>query len=317
MRGASVLRIATAVALLGATLWWAGPANVWNAARQAQWQWIAAALMLVAIDRGLNAYRWIALLDPILGADRPPLRDILRVFFVSTYLGTFLPTSLGSDAVRMYAANKLNVPARDAFASVFVDRFLGIVSNLLMAIAGLLVARDLAEDPVIRAGLLGTAGVCLVAAALIFSRQAAKASTGIAQRLPGQRAGRIASSAVSALQQYATKRQTLALVLTASLGVQVLRVMQAYCLGRSLAIDLPLAAYFAFIPPILLVMLMPISFFGLGTSQVAFVALFSRAHVDRGDAFFLSVLFLALGVAGNLPGGILYAFGSSREARTP
>ena len=317
MRGASVLRVVTAIALLAATLWWAGPANVWNAARHAQWQWIVAALLLVVLDRGLNAYRWIALLDPILEENRPPTRDILRVFFVSTYLGTFLPTSVGSDAVRMYAANKLDVPARDAFASVFVDRFLGIVSTLFMAIAGLLVARDLAEDPVIRTGLLGTAGMCLVAAALIFSRQAARASTGIAQRLPGLRTGRIASSAVGALQQYATKRQTLALVLLASLGVQVLRVMQAYCLGRSLAIDLPLAAYFAFIPPILLVMLLPISFFGLGTSQVAFVALFSRAHVDRGDAFFLSVLFLALGVAGNLPGGILYALGSSREARTP
>ena len=50
-------------------------------------------------------------------------------------------------------------------------------------------------------------------------------------------------------------------------------------------------------------MLLPISVNGLGTSQVAFVGLFARAGVAHGPAFALSVLYLALGVVGNLPGG--------------
>ena len=76
-------------------LWWAGPAAVWHAASRARWDWIAAAILLVVVDRALNAYRWITLLDPITGTARPPLRAILRVFFVSSYLGTFLPGSVG------------------------------------------------------------------------------------------------------------------------------------------------------------------------------------------------------------------------------
>ena len=61
-----------------------------------------------------------------------------------------------------------------------------------------------------------------------------------------------------------------------------------------------------------MVMLLPVTFNGIGTSQAAFVWFFARAGVDAAPAFALSVLFVALGIVGNLPGGILYAFGQSR-----
>lgn len=307
MRAGRVLRLVAAALLLALALWWAGPGAVWRAASRARWEWIAAAILLVVIDRALNAYRWITLLDPITGPARPPLRAILRVFFVSTYLGTFLPGSVGGDAVRTYALNRLNVPAADAFASVFVDRFLGILSNLVMAVAGLVIARDLVRDPAVLAALLGTATICAVAAAFVFSRRAGAAGTGFARRLPGEAPERLTSAAVGGLRRYASQRRVLVVVFAASVAVQVLRVLQAYCLGRSLDIPLGASAYFAFIPVILIVMLLPISVNGIGTSQVAFVAMFSRADVAPADAFALSVLFLALGVIGNLPGGVLYA----------
>ena len=315
MPAGKVLRLVAAIVLLGVSLWWAHPARAWEAARNADWSWIAAALLLVAADRTLMAYRSIALLTPVLGAERPPIRALLRVFFVSTYLGTFLPGSVGGDAVRTVALNRLNVPAADAFASVFVDRFLGILSNLVMALAGLILARDLARDPLVLAGLLGTSAICLTAAALVFSRQAAAAGAGFANRLPGSRTGRLTSKALNGLRQYANERQVMSIVFAASVAVQVLRLLQAYCLGRALGIDLPVSAYFAFIPTILIVILLPLSISGLGTSQLAFVALFSRAGVNSADAFTLSVLFLGLGVVGNLPGGVLYAFSPREEVR--
>ena len=106
-------------------------------------------------------------------------------------------------------------------------------------------------------------------------------------------------------------------MLAGSLAVQALRVLQAFCLGRSLGIDAPLAAYFAFIPLILLIMLLPITINGLGTSQAAFVWFFSRAGVSSAAAFALSVLFVALGIVGNLPGAVLYAAGSREPDARP
>ena len=98
-------------------------------------------------------------------------------------------------------------------------------------------------------------------------------------------------------------------MLAGSIAVQALRIVQAWCLGRALGIDAPLAVYFGLIPLILLVMLLPVSVNGIGTSQMGFVWFFGRAGVPEAEAFALSVLFVALGVDGNLPGGLLYAFG--------
>jgi hypothetical protein len=98
----------------------------------------------------------------------------------------------------------------------------------------------------------------------------------------------------------------LANVLAGSVAVQLLRILQAYALGRSLGLVPPFTAYFAFVPIILLVMLLPITIYGLGTSQLAFTALFARAGVPAGQAVALSLLFVGLGLVGNLPGAFLY-----------
>jgi uncharacterized protein (TIRG00374 family) len=308
------LRLVVAMVLTALMLWWAGPAAVWQAARGARWTWIGGAVLLVVADRALMAYRWVALLRAIPSAAHPRLTEILRVFFVSTYLGTFLPGSVGGDAVRTYGLNRLAVPATDAFASVFMDRILGIVSLLVMTLAGLVLARDLARDPAVLVALITTATVCLIAAFVIFSRHAGALSDAVTRRIPSARVGRVTTGIVAGLQRYAPERRILIVVLIASIAVQVLRVLQAYCLGRSLGIALPPTAYFAFIPLILLVMLLPISVNGLGTSQIAFVGLFGTAGVADGPAFALSVLFLALGILGSMPGGALYVLGRGERS---
>jgi hypothetical protein len=94
-----------------------------------------------------------------------------------------------------------------------------------------------------------------------------------------------------------------------------LRVLQAWCLGRALGIPAPLFVYFIAIPVILLVMLLPVTINGLGTGQMAFEALFARVAVGAPEAFALSILFIALGFVGNLPGGFLYAVGPRPESR--
>ena len=54
--------------------------------------------------------------------------------------------------------------------------------------------------------------------------------------------------------------------------------------------------------------MLPISVGGWGTTNAAYVALFSQVGMDPDGAFVLSVLILALGVIGNLPGGLIYAW---------
>jgi hypothetical protein len=302
-----LVRIGVAGGLTAYILWRSHPREVLAAATGADWRPLLAAVLLVLVDRGLMAYRWIVLLYTLDPADRPPLAGIVRIFFVSTFLGTFLP-SVGGDAVRAYGIAKLNMRGGDAVASVFMDRMLGIASLFLMALAGLTLARDLASNWVIVASLGLAAMACLVTLLLVFSQRADVLTSMILMRLPGavqQRGLRLLES----IQRYAAHHAQLAKVLVCSVAVQVIRILQAYYLGRGLGIEAPLSTYFAFLPLILLVMLLPVTVSGLGTGQAAFLWFFARAGVPAAAAVALSVLFIGLGIVGNLPGGILYALG--------
>jgi uncharacterized protein (TIRG00374 family) len=311
----SVFRLVVALGLTAFLLWKSDPALVWHHAASARPAPLVAAILLVIADRTLMAWRLLWLLVPF--PPRLRLGAVLHVFFVSSFVGTFLPASVGGDAVRATSFSRLGVRMADAVAAVFVDRVLGVLGILVLAVVGLWLARDLLAQPNLLAAILValvvTAAGCAAVAAAVFSTRVAALLIALLQRLPWARVHAAGSAVVGAVQRYAAHHGILGVVTLGSIGVQVLRILQAWCLGLALGIDAPLATYFAFIPIILLVMLLPVTVNGLGTSQVAFVLFFGLAGVDRAQAFALSVLFVALGIVGNLPGVVLW----TRSGLTP
>ena len=310
-----VARVVVPVALTAYFLWKSHPRDVFAAAAGANWRPMAVAVVLVLLDRSLLAYRWVVLLCTIEPGVRPPLAAVLRIFFVSTFVGTFLPASVGGDAVRAYSIAKLNVRGGDAVASVLMDRILGVASVLVMALVGLMLTGDLATNRTILGALVVSAAVCVVTMLLIFSGRSAALAVRLVGGLPAAALRHAGHRVLESIRRYAAYRRQLVNVLACSMAVQGLRIVQAYYLGRGLSMDVPLAIYFAFIPLILLVMLLPITVNGIGTSQAAFVWLFARVGTPDAVAFALSVLFVALGIVGNLPGGILYVFGHGDRGR--
>jgi uncharacterized protein (TIRG00374 family) len=298
------LRVIVAVGLTTLLLWHSNPSAVWEAARGTDLRFVLAACVLVVLDRMLMAYRWLTLLTPLDPAHRPPLSTVMRIFFVSTFVGTFLPASIGGDAVRAYGLSKEGVGGVDAVASVMMDRLLGVVSILLVAIAGAVLARDLIDIRALFPALAVLTILCFAALTVVYSPGVASAAAEILARLPrGQDAGR---RLVTSIQRYADYHSAMTNVLLCSVGVQVLRVLQTCCLGLALGLSVPAGVYFALVPIILLIVLMPITVNGIGTTQAGFVWLFGRAGVNEPTAFALSVLFLGIAVVGNLPGALLY-----------
>ena len=292
------VRTAVALVLLIWLLWISHPAQIWHVASSARAVPLAIAIGLTFFDRALMAWRWLALLAPVPADARPPLRRVMRIFFVSTFVGTFLPASVGGDLVRAYALSAERVPMAVSVASVAMDRALGVMSILLLGVLSVAVVPERAPPgvaPVLWLGALGCGALGIVVFSVMFGY--GHLEQGMAGRL------------LEAVCEYRHHHGALSAVLTASAGVQVLRVLQAYFLGISLGIATPVSAYFVVIPLILLIMLLPITVNGIGTSQAAFIWCFGAMGVGRPEAFALSVLFVALGVVGNLPGGLLYATG--------
>jgi uncharacterized protein (TIRG00374 family) len=314
-RGRNTIRILVAVALTAVIVWRSDPATVLGATRGARGSWLMAAVLLVLLDRFLMAYRWVVLVRVFETADRVPLATLLRVFFISTFVGTFLPTSVGADAVRAYGLARSHTTAARSVASVLMDRLIGVLSLLIVALAGLSFARDLLHDSAVVAGIALTAFACAIGAGAIYSERMAATAARLLGRIPIAATQRISVNLTTAVRTYARHHGALANVLAGSIVVQLIRIVQAYTLGVALDLGVPFTTYVAFVPIILLVMLLPITVFGLGTSQLAFAALFVRAGVPVGGAVALSLLFVGLGVVGNLPGAFLYATGGGQQPK--
>lgn len=308
------LRLAVAIALTAVVLYWADPRQVLAAAAGADWRWIGVAVALVLVDRALMAMRWIELLVALAPGSRPPLPAILRVFFVSTFVSNFVP-SVASDMYRAYALSRYDVHLAESTATVLMDRALGVLSVLLVGAAALPLVENFAGRQTVVAGLLAMFGLCAVATAAIFSERAAHGVRAIAALIPLAVLHRVTAALTDAVRRYADHHGPLLRVLALSVGVQIFRVLQAWCLGQALGIALPLVTYFAFIPIIVLIIQLPITINGLGTTQLAFDYLFVPAGAPGPHVFALSVLFLALGIVGTLPGGPLYALGEELPER--
>jgi glycosyltransferase 2 family protein len=308
MTRAGALRLLIAVVLTAWVVWAANPSQVMAETADADWRWITAAVALVLADRALMAYRWMVLLRALTPGTRPPLAAVLRIFFASTFVGSFLP-SLAGDVYRAYSLSRLHVSGVESAASVLMDRALGILSMVVVAVVALSFAPNVRGMPgVLPTVLIATAG-CVVAAAGIYSEHVAAFATSMASVLPGRRARALSVGLVDAVRRYARHHGELTAVLVASIGVQVLRVVQAYCLGRALGLSVPASVYFVFVPLVVIVMQIPVTTMGLGTGQLAFDVFFGAVGVPSADAVALSILFVALAIVGNLPGGLVYLTG--------
>src|SRR4029079_15093657 len=125
-----------------------------------------------------------------------------------------------------YSISRDEVSGADAVASVFMDRMLGVAALLVMGVPGLFVARDLAANRAVLAGLAATAAVSLVTVLMIFSERFGVWSARLVGAVRARALQRRAPSIVGSIRRYARFHWRLLNVLLASIGVQILRIVQ-------------------------------------------------------------------------------------------
>jgi uncharacterized membrane protein YbhN (UPF0104 family) len=250
--------------------------------------YLAVVLLLVALDRAVMILRWVLLLRS--SGSEIGVPAAARIFLVSSFVGSFLPAGVGGDVARAYGLTRTTRDSAEALASVAIDRVLGIVALLAMGVVGLLATATTVTDWRVGAG-----------AALLL--------TSSLSILWADRVGHLETRLVSigaALSRYRTRPLTLVHVFSWSIVVQLLRLVQAYFLGLGLGILVPFRYYLVFMPVGFLMLLLPISVSGFGAPQAMIVWLMQPLGVPDEQSFALSTLIVLTGLAGNLPGLILW-----------
>jgi uncharacterized protein (TIRG00374 family) len=259
-----------------------------------------AVLGLLAIDRAIMVWRWLILLRARGAA--VSTQSATWIYLVSSFVGAFLPAGVGADVARAYSLSQRTARGSEAVASVAVDRLLGLSSIVAMGMVGVLVAgRQIPGTPPLLLPIVAIMVLGVIVAALwadrVMGAFLAKRTSTFASRLR-----RLAD----AVGQYRGHRLALAGVTLLSVAVQVLRILQAYLLGRGIGIDVPFSYYLLFMPIGLIALLLPISVSGIGAPQAIIVWLLSPRGVPEHDALALSTLIVLSGIIANLPGALLY-----------
>ncbi len=291
------------LAITAAILWWLSSRIDMRAAAAAaaavSLPHLALVLVLVALDRAVMIWRWLLLLR---AADmRVSGAAAARLFLVSSFVGSFLPAGVGGDAARAWGLSQVTARLGDALASVVVDRVLGVLALAAMGALGLAFsASGNATGRVIAA--MAVVGAACVAA---FWGDALLRWAVPPHRHGGPLARRLLRLA-DAVARYRAHRGALATVMAWSLAVQLLRITQAYVLALGLGLQVPFSYFLLFMPFGLLILLLPISVSGFGVPQGVIVWLLRPVGVPDELSFALSTLIVLTGLAGNLPGLLLW-----------
>jgi glycosyltransferase 2 family protein len=296
-RGAASLwvRLFVSVAILGYIAAGLDVAAAAHAVLTIDRRYLAAVLVLVALDRLVMIHRWLLLLRS--SHETIGTAQAARVFLISSFVGSFLPAGVGGDAARAYGLSRITDASDEAVASVLVDRLLGVLSLLVMGLVGLV-----AWTP--RGGLdwRVPVGAAIVALACAVPFWIDRLMSWIPASLLRTRIAQLAQRVGLAVSRYRGRGLVLANVMAWSVAVQLLRISQAYLLGLGLGIGVPFRYYLLFMPLGLLMLLLPVSISGFGLPQGVIVWLLRPMGVPEEQSFALSTLIVLTGLAGNLPG---------------
>ena len=241
-----------------------------------------SAILLVAL-LGVGALRFHILLK---GSEvEPSSRRALRAFAMGTFTNTFLPTSVGGDAVRAWAITRPGVGFRPAISIVLLDRAMGLAGMIIVAWAGLLLEHgSIPRSTALLLVWVTIAGLALVLVASLFAR-----------RLP-----RVITSFVTER----ARRRPLALAIACSVLMQALYAVHFALAARALGVHIPVGLAAVVVALVVLLTLVPISVGGVGVREGGYAVLLAPAGFARTDAVVVSLVTTAMLTLVSLPCGL-------------
>lgn len=273
-------------------------ASAWTTLASIPYTALFAAVALLFLQFVFGAYR----LRELLGQMRQKFRipAALDAILVGAFFSQTLISFVGGDAMRIWRMIRAHIPAATATKSVLLDRisgFAGIVAIVLTSIPFLV---PLLQSLEMKMGLLLITVGVLAGVFAVF----------VLRRIPERiRSGRI----LGGLWRFASlgldivrSRRGVLYVLSLSILIQVVNVLILYILGQGLSIDLSFGLYFVFMPIVLLLSMLPISFAGWGVREGAMVAALAVVGVPAYQSLALSICFGLCLIFVSLPGGVIW-----------
>ena len=272
--------------------------------------WIAAALLLQALQVALQALRWRTIVRQCGTEVAAPAA--LRINFIAQFFNQVLPSTVGGDAARIWLLARAGSGWAAATYSVLIDRIAGIFALAIIVIACLPWTLALVADPIARAIML-LIGAGAVAGGAVFI-MIGRLRWPLLERFAPSRHLVEVSRTAWRLCRSATSAST---VFILSFAIHFLTIASAWCIAQSVGAAASFMLLLFLIPPVVLIATVPISIAGWGLREGSMIVAFSYAGLAAGDGLIVSVLIGLTAFAIGAAGGIIWILSDARMPALP
>ncbi len=269
----------------------------------ASFWYILAAFLCVILWIFFMVLRWKVLLT---GYNYQVSFSRLSSFYlIGLFFNNFLPTSIGGDVFRIYKIVEEIGDRTIGFASVIIERMLGIAATLLLAVFALFMISQQFHS----ARLLYISIFLLLSISAFFfivvRNRPFKILLRIFDKLTFFSIGEKFNKLLEAIHYFQDRRRILLYVLFYSLLSQIAIVYMNYFFVKIFALNVDLSYLFVVVPVTFLLTILP-SINGVGVRDLGFVSLLSRVGVIKAAALSLSFMNLIMPMLISVIGAVLF-----------
>ena len=305
----TLARSMVAAAVVGGLLWLIGPSLILDTLSRADGALLAAAFASVVAYSAVRAWTWRQLLLALGIRRSKSLQDVLGCYATGALLGTVLPSTAGTDAVRaVLAQRRFGGTLASHLAAIVVLNAVSWLAACVLGLISLAVLRDAVIALVAAPLFCGVIAGIVATYWLLRHRRAwwllllRKMPTRLR---PARRQLRRFADCLMVFERARVRfGPVLAAALLAQLGVATMWSLTAAAVG----IELGHAFWVVYAPLVSAVALVPVSVSGFGADQAAFVYVLGLVAVPASLAFVASALGSTVKILFNLTiGGLAFA----------
>jgi glycosyltransferase 2 family protein len=314
-REVKIVRILVAIALVWAVIALADWRAVVSVLRSVNLLWVAVALVLAVADRLIINVRY----EVLLAARNVAVGflKLLRIQLAANFLGSFLPSSVGVDAVRIAALCRSGQPTAPVVAATLLDRTTLAFATLLFGSVTLLTLAGTRIPGRVSSFVLGATAVAMVVVAVgLHPAVRRRGRAWLIPRIP-QRFRQTAASIADAAMAYRHNGKALVWTGCITLGLFLVRIAFAKALAYACGIDVPYIDLLLVIPILWIIVMLPITIGGIGVQDAGYVLLMSIVGVGAPVAFSMSILEHLIARLASLPGALFLGEVSKRRVTFP
>lgn len=251
------------------------------------WLFLLSTVIYIAIA-WLVALRWNILLD-----NRYTTRRLFSLHMIGNFFNTILPGTMGGDAVKVYYLYRDTNKVGISLGSVFLDRYIGLFARLFLGLVSGMAAFAELRTIGMHWAIPALLSVFMAGSLIVFRFRIGKRFWAVAD---------FYDYVHSRLQHKQVMLKTFLL----SLVIQTLLIMMIATVARAIGQALSFTELFVFVPIIMTIMIIPLSFSGFGVREGAFVVLFGLTGIPSSVSVSISFLWFLSTATASLIGWVEY-----------